>query len=488
MVKKSLLENSIFNIVRTLSGVLFPIITFSYATRILGVVGIGRVNFAKSFISYFTMIAMLGMNYYGTREAAKLRDDKEALSKFCMEMLCINACTTLLAYGLLAVAMIFVPSLRGYETLLLISSAAILLQGMGMEWLYQAMEEYRYIAIRSVLFQIVALMMMFIFVRDRNDVVLYAVVVLISSSGSYILNFINARKYIRFHHLPTYEFKKHLKPLLWLFSMAISVEMYIVLDSTMLGFLKGDAAVGLYTAAIKVERIVNTVIFAFCIVLIPRLSYYISRKEYTKTKDLVLKAYNYVFMLSVPAAIGLFMLSDEIIMLLSGSEFSSAGITMRILTPIVVLIPFSMVTNRQILIPMGKDKLTLISTATGAVVDFTLNMLLIPLYAENGAAVATVLAETAVAIVCLIVGSKQFNIKLIFSTYYHYWLAAAVIPVVVLLIKLIKAPYIIHLIVAIPTSAMLFLSILLLLKNQYAKEAVLLVKKKLLFGKEQKNG
>ena len=141
--EKSLLQNYIFNLIKTLNGILFPIITFAYSSRVLGVDGVGQVNFAKSVIAYFTMLAMLGMNYYGTREAAKLRNDRERLSQFCLEMLSINGFTTIIAYILLTVSLLLIPLLQDYRNLLLICSSAIALQGMGMEWLYQAMEEYR---------------------------------------------------------------------------------------------------------------------------------------------------------------------------------------------------------------------------------------------------------------------------------------------------------------------------------------------------------
>ena len=87
---KSLLRNSLFNIIKTLSNLIFPVITFAYASRILGDVGIGQVSFAKSVISYFTMIAMLGMQYYGTREGARFRDNPVQFSRFSQEMLMIN--------------------------------------------------------------------------------------------------------------------------------------------------------------------------------------------------------------------------------------------------------------------------------------------------------------------------------------------------------------------------------------------------------------
>ena len=355
--QKSIAKNYIFNLIKTGTSVIFPIITFSYSARILGAEGVGEVNFANSIVSYFIMIAMLGTNYYGTREAAKLRDNRDKFNKYCHEMLIINGVTTILAYMLFVISMITIVKLRSYETLLMVNSIAIILQGMGMEWLYQALEEYRYIAIRTMEFQIIALIAMFVFVRDAEDVVWYAIVSLTATSGVYVLNFINARKYIHFRKYAHYEITKHLKPLLWLFAMAVSIELYTVLDTTMLGFLQGDIAVGKYTAAIKIHRLVNRLITSMGIVLIPRLSYYIGQGEKESVAVFVDKAYNYTFMLSVPCATGLYMLSDEIILLFCGSSFASAAFTMRIMAPIVILIPFSMATNQQTFVPMGKEKL-----------------------------------------------------------------------------------------------------------------------------------
>ena len=470
MGQKSLVKSSIFNIVKTFSSIVFPVATFAYASRILGDTGIGQVNFTKSIISYFTMIAMLGMTYYGTREGAKLRDDPVRFSQFSQEMLIINGCTTAFAYALLILAMLMVPKLRGYESLLFVNSLAILLQGMGMEWMYQALEEYRYIALRSVLFQWIAFAALFFFVRRPSDVVPYARILLLSSSGSYVLNFVNARKYIRFHHYDGYHIKKHLKPLLWLFAMAISIELYTVLDSTMLGFLKGDAAVGRYTAAVKVNKMINTLITAAGSVMIPRFSYYVHRKEQEKIKTLVNSVYNLVFLFSVPAAVGLFMLSDEIILLFSGAGFASAGLTMRILTPIVVIIPFSVVANLQIFVPMEQEKLILQSTLTGAVTNFAFNLLLIPRFAENGAAVATVLAEGAVTVVCFWNIGKFYDRKRIFSKYAQYWIAAVPIPVISVLIRRLPIHFVLRMCITIPVAAACYFAILTALKNPYLAE------------------
>lgn len=207
MKEKSLLKNYVFNLVKTFSNLLFPIITFTYSARILGVEGVGKVNFAKAVITYFSMIALLGMNYYGTREAAKLRENKKQLSKFAHEMLLINGFATIVTYFLLFILMQTVPKFYEYKSLLIINSFSIALQSMGMEWLYQALEEYKYIAIRSVLFQVIALILMFFFVRDSGDIVWYAFIYMLATSGAYILNFINAKKYVDYRWYGHYEIK-----------------------------------------------------------------------------------------------------------------------------------------------------------------------------------------------------------------------------------------------------------------------------------------
>lgn len=480
---KSIPKNMVFNFLKTFSSLVFPVITFTYAARILGDAGIGRVSFAKSIVSYFAMLAMLGMNAYGTREAAKRRDDPEKLSKFVWEMLLVNGCTTLAAYLLLFVSMYTVPKFHGYEDLLWVCSLAILMQGMGMEWLYQALEEYQYIAVRTVIFQLIALTALFLFVRQKDDVVPYAMVTVFASSGSYVLNFINARKFVLRPKLSSLQIRQHLRPLLWLFAVAVSIELYTVLDSTMLGFIKGDASVGIYTAAVKVNKMLNSLIGVLGVVLIPRLSYYVGLHEHERVKVLVRKAYNFVFLLSVPSAVGLFLLSDEIILLFSGNGFASAGFTMRMLTPIVLLIPFSFTTNQHILFPMGKEKLILISTTVGAVVNLLCNALLIPRFAENGAAAATVIAEAMVALVCFRNIRRYVDIRLIFGLYWQYW--TAILPTVLFdaLLRLLPIHYLIRMLSLIVLSSGSYFIILYLLKNPFFSEELSILTRKLKMGR-----
>lgn len=457
---------------------MFPIITFTYSARVLGVEGVGKVNFSKGVVTYFSMLALLGMNYYGTREAAKLRDNKKQLSKFVHEMLLINACTTFVAYFLLIILMQVIPKFHAYDSLLLINSVSIVLQGLGMEWLYQALEEYKYIAVRSVLFQAVSLILMFFFVKKSDDIIWYAFIYLLATSGSYIFNFFNTKKYIDFKWYGDYEIKRHLRPLFWLFAMAVSIELYTVLDTTMLGFLQGNEAVGKYTAAIKVNKLVNTVITSVGVILIPRLSYYIGCGEWKKVNKIIEKTYNFVFLLSIPSTIGLFLLSDSIIRIFSGNEFISAGFTMKLLVPIVLFIPFSVVTNQQTFVPMGKENLILISTSLGAISNFIFNLILIPRYSENGAAIATVFAEMIVAITCCVNAKHYFDMGTIFKKYYQYWLASIPIWVINELVDMMSLNYIIKMIITIGMSVGGYFFILFAFKNKYLLDVVRILKSK----------
>jgi O-antigen/teichoic acid export membrane protein len=477
----SLVKNYVYNFIKTMMGIFFPIITFSYASRILGAEGVGKVNFSKSIITYFTMIAVLGMNYYGTREAAKIRDDKEQLSKFVHEMLIINGVMTVVAYCLLTVSVLKIPKMHDYQQLILIGSVAIILQSMGMEWLYQALENYRYITIRSVIVQLLSLLLMFVFVRTPDDVPGYMAVTILSTYGSYIFNFFNARKYIQWKRYKGYEIKKHIKPLLLLFFMTLSIQLYTVLDSTMLGFIKNDASVGRYTAAIKINKMMNTLITSIGVVLIPRLSYYIKKREVEKIKELIDISYNYVFLLSIPIAVGLYTLGDEIIEIFSGAGFASAAVTLRILTPIVIVIPFSVVTNIQTFVPMGKEKLIMVSTFTGAVVNMVSNAILIPSYAENGAAVATVAAETIVTVICFFNIRRFFDMKKVFKEYWQYIIATIPIIPIYKVAKIVVKNIWVRTLAVVIISATAYFVILIVLRNPYIYKIIEL------FGSKIKN-
>jgi O-antigen/teichoic acid export membrane protein len=380
-------------------GIIFPLITFPYASRILLPEGIGRVDFARSVIAYFIILSTVGIPLYGVREVAKVRDNKDKLSKLAQELFILNIFFTIISYIILFAVLQLNDKLYAQRELIVLMSTVIIFTTIGIEWLYQALEEYLYITVRTIIFQILSMILLFTFVRSKEDYLIYAGLNVFSSVGSNIINFIHARKYISLKRFKKYDFKKHLKPIFTIFGMNLAVSIYVNLDSVMLGLISGNAAVGIYSAAIKINKVVLAVVTSLGTVLLPRSSYYFQNGRIEEFNNLILKAIDFIMLLAIPAGVGLFLLSNEIILIFSGTHFSAAGLTMKILTPIIFIIGLSNLIGIQILVPTGREKYTFYSVLVGAITNFTLNYFLIRYYAQNGAAVATLIAESCVTII-----------------------------------------------------------------------------------------
>lgn len=474
----SIKKNFIFNLVRTFLSLVFPIITFAYASRILGKTGIGKVNFAASIVSYFTLFASLGISNYGVREGARVRDDKDKLSKLVQELLVINLCTTCITYIVFFIVIFKIESIGEYKDVLLIQGLSIGLTSLGMDWLYAAVEDYKYITLRQSVFQIIALILMVLLVKDRTDYNIYAALVVLSGVGANILNFVHIRQYISFEKRFKLKLKKHLKSVSILFFYSLSVNLYNNIDSVMLGLMIGDASVGLYSAASKMNRMVITMLSSLGTVLIPRLSYYIEKNKFDEFQKLLKKSFNFIMLFSIPAAIGLWLLGKEIIFIFSGQDFIDAVTTMRILIPIICVIPMTTIVNCQILIPSKREKNVMISTLIGGIVNFILNSILIPKYADKGAAFASVCAEVVVLVVALSFVWREYDIYNILKDVWKYILASiSIVFVFFITHSIFKNIYIITATTVIGAVITYFLC-LLMLRNEYVLEFFEVILKK----------
>lgn len=255
MEQKSVKKNSVFNILTKVLGMLFPMITFPYASRILLPDGLGKINFANSVIDIFVLFAGLGIGSYAIREASKIRDDKERLSKFATEVIVINLATMAISLAVFAVALMFSQKLQDYKALLLLASARILLSTLGLEWLIVSQEEFKYIARRTFAFQLISLAFLFAFVRSPKDINKYMIFTVLSAAGANVCNFFYARKFFNFTFAQGFEIKKHLRPIFALSASVLAASVYTILDKTMIGIMRTDAEVGYYAAATKIGRL-----------------------------------------------------------------------------------------------------------------------------------------------------------------------------------------------------------------------------------------
>ena len=395
-IQKSLKLNFIMNAILNMSSFIFPFITFPYISRILLPVGIGKISFATSVISYFAMFAQLGIPTYGIRACAKVRDDKKILSKTVQEIFIINLVMSVLAYVVFIIVLFTIPRLSEDKTLFVIMSLTIFFNTIGMEWLYKALEQYIYITIRSIIFKFIALLAMFVLIHEQSDYVIYGGISIFAASASNVFNLINVHKYINLKPVGSYNFKRHLKAVAIFFAMSCATTIYTHLDTVMLGFMTTDVDVGYYNAAVRIKTILVSIVTSLGVVLLPRASYYIEHGKKDEFLRITSKAINFVILVATPIMLYFMIFAKEGIFFLSGETYSSSILPMQIIMPTLIFIGLTNIMGIQILVPMGREKSVLYSEIVGAIVDLTLNFILIPRMASTGAAIGTMVAEVSV--------------------------------------------------------------------------------------------
>lgn len=396
--QKSVKLNIIMNFVLTISNFIFPLITFPYVSRVLLPVGTGKVAFATSIVSYFSMIGMLGIPTYGIRACAKVRDDRVKLSKTVQEIIVINSIAMSISLMLYVLAIFLVPRMAQDKTLFIINIATLAFNLIGCEWLYKAMEQYAYITMRSIMLKLVSLFLMFLMVHQQSDYVIYGGITILASVGSNFFNFINLRKYLNLTWSPNMNLRQHIKPILSFFMMTIATTVYTNLDSVMLGFMKGDEAVGYYNAAVKIKTILVSLVTSMGAVLLPRLSFYIKEGRDEEFKQLTIRSLQFVCFISIPLSMYFTLYAMEGVYFLSGDAYAGSIVSMQVIMPTLFFIGISNLLGIQILVPMDRERDVLNSVMLGAIINLLINVVTIPSFGATGAAFGTLVAEIIVTL------------------------------------------------------------------------------------------
>lgn len=432
--QKSMVINFIYNFLYTSLNIIFPLITLPYASRIIGVSGIGKVNFSNSIVNYFLIFASLGIPNYGIMAIAKLRDDTKKLSKTFSEIFFINIISTWICVVTYYLMIFKINYFHNNFCLFIISGLLIILNTFNIDWLYNGLEEYRYITVRSIVFKILSLVLLFTTVRNESDYIFYALVNVVALGGNNIINMINSRKIVKLK-FKNLNLQKHLKSIIMLLSIQIAVNIYINLDTTMLGVLAGNVSVGLYSNAIKINKIIVILLTSVSTILLPRLSYYVKQNNISKFNATTNKALKIIMLLSIPTMIGTFFLSDNIIKIMFGNDFLPAIITMRILSPLIVILSIGNLFGTQILMTMGEEKKLLISVTVGAIVNFVLNYNIIPRMQQNGAALSSVIAEFIVMLIQVILAIKYIKIEINYRFVLNIIISNIIMTILLLIIS-----------------------------------------------------
>lgn len=463
---KSLGKNAFLNGFKNVLNLLFPLLTFPYVSKILSVEGIGQYNFAQATVSYFSLIAGLGISSYAIREGAKYRDDRNKFDTFASEVLLCNTISTIIAYLLLAFCMLFVDKLESYAPLILVFSIQIVFTTIGIEWLYSIYEEYEYITVRSIAFKIISIILIFMFVKDSGDAVNYALITVFSSVGSNLLNLTHSKEYFHIVKVKLSDCARHIKPILVIFASNIAIMIYVYSDTTILGFMATDYEVGIYSVSVKVYNIIKNLLSSVLIVSIPRLSMYYGSGRITDFKNTAQKVYDSVTTLLLPAVVGLFCVSKNVILAISDVTYISAETSLKILCIALMFCIYGWFFSQCILMPIKKENIILIATCISATTNIVLNFCLIPIWKEDAAAFTTLVAEFIMFVICAVCGQKTAKIRLLGKNMCSVIIGCAAIILLCKLILNSSMNMMLQLVAAVVASTIVYCIILLLFHNE----------------------
>lgn len=479
---KSIGVNAILNAIKTSLSIIFPLITYPYAFRVLHTENIGKVNFASSIVGYFALIAALGYSSYAVREGAKIRDDKERINNFASQIFSMNLLTTIVAYFLLFVCIAVVPRLADYKILIVISSMSIILTTLSIEWVNTIYEDYLFITIRSIIAQLIILVLMFIIVRNEEDYLKYAMLGNLSSIAVCILNCFYCKRYVKIKFTFKINIKKHLKPISFLFANAVATTIYVNSDVTMLGWISGDYSVGIYSVAVKIYTVMKNVISAIYTVAIPRIAYYVGKNDIEGIKHLYSLVVSRVLLFLLPASAGIICIAREIIMFMGGGEYIDGIVTLQILAISLVGAILGGLITYCFNIPTGKEKYNMEATTISAIINIGLNFVLLPSMKQDGAAFSTVISEFFVFVYCFVRNKnvrKYIDWNIIKKNIFHAAIGILTIIGISICCHVFIKNYLVSMIVIILLSVITYSAELVLLNNELATYAISVIKRKL---------
>lgn len=398
-------SNLIYSVIGVFCQTIFPLITYPYITRILGVVNLGEYNFYTSTVAYVALFSGFGISLFGTKEIGKYKNNREKYSQIFAELVTLNLIMCILAYLLLFGVVIFLGNYQNYK-LLAVTSITILGNAVGAEFLFIALEQQKYMLLRNIIFKTVSVICIFIFIRTENDLMLYAIISIIATVGVSITNILNYRTLISWRCISYNNLKilVYIIPISHIFIMDLLIHYYGMMDIVLLGNIDSAESVGYYSTAFKIYALIYSVLASTAIPLLPRVAYYIENGEFDVYKKTIQKCYDiYLFILAL-CSFTLIFFSEDIVRLLAGKDFTPAGFTLRLLALALFFSAFCNFFIFQILYTYNKIKVILMSQVFSIVVNIILNLLLVPRFSYNGAAIAFLLSYIIMFVFMIICG------------------------------------------------------------------------------------
>lgn len=423
-----IIKNYLYNVGYQVLVMILPLITVPYIARVIGAHGVGVNAYTNSIIQYFILFGSIGVNLYGNRSIAYVRDNKKEMSKVFWEITVLKVITVTLAY---LVFLLFLLFTNKYQHYFLYQSILILAAGLDISWLFMGIEDFQKPVLRNMLVKIASVVLIFSLVKTSNDLGMY---ILITSGSIFVGNLTlwpYLRKTVRRIHLRKLQIWKHLRPSLSLFIPQIAIQIYLVLNKTMLGALVSVTSAGYFDNADKLVKVILAVVTATGTVMLPRVAHTFAKGNNEKVNEYLYTSFDMVSLIATPMMFGLMAISPKFAPWFFGQNFLGIETLVMVLSPVILLIGWSNVTGQQYLMPTHKMKYFTYSVTVGAVVNLLLNILMIPLWGAVGACIATVISEALVCIVQFYSVKKFIPIKKMFLNIWKYLVAGILMFVAV---------------------------------------------------------
>lgn len=469
MTQKSIKKNYILNLAYQILQLLMPLITAPYLSRILGAGGIGAVSYTESIVSYFLLFANMGILTHGQREVSYVRDDLKKRSQVFWENKLLSLCTSVTT---LAVYLIF-AMFQENRVIYLILSLHLISAAVDVTWFFQGMEEFEKTVLRNGIFKLLNVGYVFLVIRSSEDLFLYVL-------GYALFNFLG--NLTLWGYLPKYIIRVPLRELhpfrdlpvmLSLFLPTIAIQIYTVLDKTMIGVITRDAVEnGYYEQSLKISKLALTVVQSAATVMIPRIGYYFEKRETLEVVRLMRQSFRFIWLLGLPLCVGLIIVAENFVPWFFGLGYEKVADLLKILAFLIPVIGISTIVGLQYLVPTKRQNLMTRTVALGACVNFILNIFLIRTWQSTGAAVASVTAECVVTISQLYMVRKDLPLLPIFLDSRNYVISVGVMAGWLSMVSRFMEPAIVSTAFMVGSGAAVYFAVLLLLRDDFLVSAM----------------
>lgn len=470
MAKKSVAKNYIFNLIYQMLTVLLPLVTTPYLSRVLGSEPIGIHGYTVSIVTYFILFGSLGISMYGQREIAYYQNNKKKRSSTFFELIIIRCIT--LTISIIAFYFSFCRD-KEYSTYYLLLAIQIFASMFDISWFFQGMEEFDKTVIRNVIVKLLGLVFIFTLIKKTEDLWIYFLIYVLSDLLGNISLWLYIPKYIEKVKVKELNIKKHIKPTLLLFAPQVAIQIYTVLDKTMIGIISKDMnEVAFYEQAQKIVRAALMVVSSLQTVMNSRIAnayFNNDKKEIVKCLNL---SFNFVLTLTIPLCLGLIAIAYNFVPWYYGKGFDDVTNILQISSFLLLAIGLNGVTGVQYLVQTGKQNIFTLSVVIGAISNCIMNYFLIGKLGAYGAAMASVFAETVILIVQIIYIKKEgfYPLKNIFNSLPKCLTSGIIMFIVVTLITKYLPVGIIYTLIEVLIGVLIYFGILKLLRFKFLEE------------------